>query len=170
MKVSRKISDAILKKMKYTFNPEEFHMGMNVEMEHQDVTNGNVVKTAKIAYLRSMWRNKMALLKDLLSEVTSQVPRRVQLMRVEAVLENIAPQLKEADQKKLAEVYIELKQLAEMLNETPYTIFNANQWGLLEMVLKGKVAEFKLLAEDIAEDNKDVDVWPLATALDTVLI
>jgi len=67
-----------------------------------------------------MWRNKMALLKDLLSEVTSQVPRRVQLMRVEAVLENIAPQLKEADQKKLAEVYIELKQLAEMLNETPY--------------------------------------------------
>ena len=35
--------------MGYTFNPEEFHMGMNVEMEHQDVTNGNVVKTAKIA-------------------------------------------------------------------------------------------------------------------------
>jgi exonuclease III len=35
--------------MKYTFNPEEFHKGMNVEMEHQDVTNGNVAKTAKIA-------------------------------------------------------------------------------------------------------------------------
>jgi hypothetical protein len=35
--------------MGYKFNPEEFHMGMNVEMEHQDVTNGNVVKTAKIA-------------------------------------------------------------------------------------------------------------------------
>jgi len=117
-----------------------------------------------------MWRNKMAQLKDLLNEVTNQVPRRVQLMRVEAVLENIAPKLKEADQKKLAEVYVELKQLAEMLNETPYTIFNAQQWGLLELVLKGKVAEFKLLAEDIAEDNKDVDVWPLATALDTVLI
>ena len=49
MKVSRKISDAIMKKMGYTFDPNEFHMGMNVEMEHQDVTNGNVVKTAKIA-------------------------------------------------------------------------------------------------------------------------
>ena len=49
MKVSRQISDAIMKKMGYTFNPEEFHMGMNVEMEHQDVTNGNVVTTAKIA-------------------------------------------------------------------------------------------------------------------------
>ena len=35
--------------MGYTFNPEEFHMGMNVEMEHQDVTKGNMVKTAKIA-------------------------------------------------------------------------------------------------------------------------
>ena len=49
MKVSRKISDAVLKKMGYKFDPEEFHKGMNVEMEHQDVTNGNVVKTAKIA-------------------------------------------------------------------------------------------------------------------------
>ena len=48
-KVSRKISDAVLKKMGYTFDPKEFHMGMNVEMEHKDVTNGNVVKTAKIA-------------------------------------------------------------------------------------------------------------------------
>ena len=49
MKVSRKISDAIMKKMAYKFSPEEFHMGMNVEMEHKDVTNGNVVMTAKIA-------------------------------------------------------------------------------------------------------------------------
>lgn len=49
MKVSKEISDAILKKMGYKFNPEEFHMGINVEMEHQDVTNGNIVKTAKIA-------------------------------------------------------------------------------------------------------------------------
>lgn len=48
-KISREISDTILKKMGYTFNPEEFHKGMNVEMEHQDVTNGNVVTTAKIA-------------------------------------------------------------------------------------------------------------------------
>ena len=48
-KVSRKISDAVLKKMGYTFDPKEFHMGMNVEMEHKDVTNGNVAMTAKIA-------------------------------------------------------------------------------------------------------------------------
>lgn len=53
-KVSRDISDAILKKMGYTFDPNEFHVGMNVELEHHDVTNGNVVTTAKItaAHLR----------------------------------------------------------------------------------------------------------------------
>lgn len=49
MKISRKTSDAILQKMKYPFSPEEFHTGMNIEMEHQDVTKGNIVKTAKIA-------------------------------------------------------------------------------------------------------------------------
>lgn len=112
----------------------------------------------------------MAQLKDLLNEVTSQVPRRVNLMRVEALLEKVAPQLSEKDQKKLAEVYIELKTLAESMNMTPYTIFNADHWNLLEMVLRGKVAEFKLIIEDISEDNKDVDCWPLAIALDTVLI
>jgi hypothetical protein len=48
-KISQEISDTILKKMNYPFDPSEFHMGMNVEMEHQDLTNGNVVMTAKIA-------------------------------------------------------------------------------------------------------------------------
>lgn len=35
--------------MGYKFNPAEFHLGMNTELEHQDVTHGNVVQTAKIA-------------------------------------------------------------------------------------------------------------------------
>lgn len=48
-KVSQTTSDAIMKKMGYAFDPNEFHMGMNVEMEHEDVTKGNIVKTAKIA-------------------------------------------------------------------------------------------------------------------------
>lgn len=47
--VSRSTSDAIMKHMGYTFDPEEFHKGMNVEMEHRDVTKGNIAKTAKIA-------------------------------------------------------------------------------------------------------------------------
>jgi len=112
----------------------------------------------------------MTRLKTLLNEVTSQVPRRVQLMRVEAVLEAVAPKLNAKDQTKLAGIYVELKTMAESLNATPYTVFNNEHWKLLEMILRGKVAEFKLIAEDIAEDNKDVDCWPLVKALDTILI
>jgi len=112
----------------------------------------------------------MAKLKDLLSEVTSQAPRRVELMRVEAILENIASKLSESEQKKIAEVYLDLKMMTDSLNMTPYTVFNNQHWTLLEMIVRGKVAEFKLIAEDIAEDNKDVDCWPLVKALDTILI
>jgi len=43
-----------------------------------------------------MWRNKMSTkLKDLLSE---NVENRVSLTRIEAILENLAPQLSEAEQ------------------------------------------------------------------------
>jgi hypothetical protein len=48
-KISREQSDKILDKMGYKFNPTEFFLGMNTELEHQDVTNGNVLTTAKIA-------------------------------------------------------------------------------------------------------------------------
>jgi Protein of unknown function (DUF5661) len=48
-KISRETSDKILNKMGYTFNPTEFFLGMNAELEHQDVTHGNMVATAKIA-------------------------------------------------------------------------------------------------------------------------
>mgnify|MGYP003644787420 CR=1 FL=1 len=115
-----------------------------------------------------MWRNKMSTrLRDLLNE---EVTRRVTLTRVDAILEDFAPQLKEKDQEKLAEVYVELQALVEMLNMTPLTIFNKDQWRLLEMVLVGKVAEFKLVLEDIKEDYETVDCWPLAKAIDGILI
>lgn len=39
----------IYKNMGYEFNPAEFYMGMNVELEHQDVTEGSLTKTAMIA-------------------------------------------------------------------------------------------------------------------------
>ena len=48
-KISRETSDKILDKMGYKFNPVEFYLGMNSELEHKDVTHGNMVMTAKIA-------------------------------------------------------------------------------------------------------------------------
>ena len=39
----------VYKNMGYDFNPAEFYTGMNVELEHQDVTEGSLTKTAMIA-------------------------------------------------------------------------------------------------------------------------
>lgn len=111
----------------------------------------------------------MKKLTDMLTEVTSKVPRRVTMTGVETILEKIAPKLSEAEQKKLAGVYLDLKILSESMNVTPYTIFNNEQWKLLEAVLIGKIAEFKLTIHSIAEDNEKVDCWPLIKAIDTIL-
>lgn len=109
----------------------------------------------------------MMKLTDLLTE--GRTSRRVNLMRVEVVMENLAHHLSSAEQKKLAEAYVNLCQVANVLNETPYTIFNVNEWKLLNMILAGKIAELRLIAEDIAEDNKDIDCWPLVKAIDLIL-
>jgi hypothetical protein len=114
-----------------------------------------------------MWRNKMSTkLKDLLLEETE---RRVSLVALESHLAELSTKLSEADQKKLAGALIELQMLVTSLNETPYTIFNHDHWKLLKMVLAGKVAELRLVAEDIAEDNKEVDFFPLMKIIDSIL-
>ena len=47
--VSEAEAKRIYKHMHYTFDFNEFLMGMNVEMEHKDVTEGDLTMTAKIA-------------------------------------------------------------------------------------------------------------------------
>ena len=106
-------------------------------------------------------------MKNLIKENTEN---RVNLMRLDAILEKLAPQLSTSEQEKLADVYIDLKEIANALNVTPQTIFNNADWKLLNMILMGKVAQMKLVVNEIAEDNKEVDCWPLMKALDLVLV
>lgn len=47
--ISKVDAKRIYDKMGYDFDFNEFLLGMNVELEHQDITKGNIVKTAKIA-------------------------------------------------------------------------------------------------------------------------
>lgn len=47
--ISRDEALRVHDQMGYNFNSEEFVKGMNVELEHQDVTEGSLVKTAMIA-------------------------------------------------------------------------------------------------------------------------
>jgi len=64
--VSKEDAKQIYDKMKYTFDFNEFLAGMNVEMEHKDLTNGDLEKTAMIAaaHLREL-PNYYTLLKKL---------------------------------------------------------------------------------------------------------
>jgi ribosomal protein S18 acetylase RimI-like enzyme len=47
--ISKEEVKRIYDKMGYDFDFDQFFLGMNTELEHKDVTHGNVVKTAKIA-------------------------------------------------------------------------------------------------------------------------
>ena len=47
--VSPEEAKKIYDKMKYNFDPREFLLGMQAELEHSDVTGGDLVLTAKIA-------------------------------------------------------------------------------------------------------------------------
>jgi hypothetical protein len=114
-------------------------------------------------------------LKDILTEghITNSMwtgTRAISLVRVNSLLNEFAPKLEKKEQEKLADAYAQLEILVESLNKTPYSIFNQDQWRLLNLVLMGKVAELQLVVEDIAEKNKDIDYWPLAKAIETILI
>ncbi len=47
--VSREEAKRFYDYLNYNFDFEQFYMGINVELEHQDVTEGSLVKTAMIA-------------------------------------------------------------------------------------------------------------------------
>jgi Protein of unknown function (DUF5661) len=49
MIISREKSDRVYNALRLSkYSPEQFHMGMNVELEHRDITRGNLLLTAKI--------------------------------------------------------------------------------------------------------------------------
>lgn len=47
--ISKEDAVRIYKIMEYEFDLHEFYTGMNVELEHRDVTGGSLLKTAMIA-------------------------------------------------------------------------------------------------------------------------
>lgn len=47
--ISKEEAKRIYNYMKYDFDFDQFVLGMNVELEHQDVTDGSLIKTAMIA-------------------------------------------------------------------------------------------------------------------------
>jgi hypothetical protein len=106
-------------------------------------------------------------LKDIL--LTEGTTNRVALQRLDALLCGVGEKLNKKEQEKLASAYVDLKELVDTLNMTPYTIFNHDHWKLLNIILMGKVAEIKLVIDEIAKNNKEIDCWPVMKAIDLIL-
>jgi hypothetical protein len=218
MKISLDTSNKILHRLKYNFDPHEFNMGINSELEHKNVTHGNMVMTAKIAAahlkenpkyysllkkyvetnedgmpsgvglnlpggsingapkpkdVKKMRKqlnteNVMVKLSDLILE-NAILERRINLQRVEMALEKILPELKPADKKTLETLFLPIKEMVEKTNAEPYTIFNAEKWRLICMIVYGQLAALHIAAEEIAEKNKDVNCLVLTRAINGIL-
>lgn len=72
--ISTEEAKRIYDKMGYDFDFDQFVMGMNVELEHQDVTDGDLEKTAMIAaaHLREI-PNYYTLLKKFVEKKNEQL-------------------------------------------------------------------------------------------------
>jgi len=111
----------------------------------------------------------MIRLKDILMEHGSK-ERRINLMKLEVLMEKLLPELTKAQATKLTQICTEIYQMATTLNETPYKIWNANpEWPLVKLALKSKLMEAKEEASKLLESDK-VDIRPFVKALDEFIL
>lgn len=110
----------------------------------------------------------MIRLKDLLNE--NMAERRINLVRVQTVMEKLYPELNEGQSKKLMELCTEVHMFASQLNMTPYirTESSLMEWKLLVMALQTKLNELKEEVIKVCE-NKKIDSTTVVKALDSVL-
>lgn len=107
------------------------------------------------------------LLKDLLRE---SAERRLNVMRIQVLVEKVLPEVTEAQSKKLVELMAEVSMLATNLNAIPYTIFNVTEWQIAIAATYMKVTELREEVVKISESGKTVNCAPLIKALDEVFI
>lgn len=111
-----------------------------------------------------MWRNKMSLLlKDLLRE---NMERRLNLMKVQAIMEKVLPEISKEQANKLSELFTEASIMATQLNMTPYTKFKMVEWQLSIGAVHAKLYELKEEVMKICEKENRVDLMPLVRALE----
>jgi len=110
----------------------------------------------------------MIRLTNLLNE--SMIERRVNLVRVQTVLEKLYPELNETQTKKIMELCTEAHMVASQLNTTRYvrTESSLMEWKLLALVLDSKLSELK---EEVVKacETKKIDSTTVVKALETVL-
>jgi hypothetical protein len=108
----------------------------------------------------------MIRLKDILLENTEN---RVNLMKLEALMEKMLPELTKTENTKLTQLCTEVHEMVGKFNTLPYTIHNRDDWTVLRIALMAKLLEIKTEAEKMVDSDK-VDVQPFIKALDEILV
>jgi hypothetical protein len=110
----------------------------------------------------------MIRLKDLLVE---NPENRVNLMKVQAVMEKLYPELTGEQSKKIMELCTEAHLMASQLNMKPVirTESSLAEWKLLVAAMNAKLAELKEEVVRVCEQKK-IDCRTVVKALDEVLV
>jgi len=111
--------------------------------------------------------SKTTSLKTLLRE---GVENRINLMKINTILEKIMTELTDKETKKLTEVCGEFSQMVNSLNTLPYTMFNMREWQVLLVATHLKLHEIKEEVTKIADKESKINFVPLIKALDEVLL
>jgi hypothetical protein len=107
----------------------------------------------------------MIRLRDVLKENTEN---RINLMKLEALMEKMLPALTKTQNTKLTQLCTELHEMVNSLNVLPYTIYNRTEWPVLQIALMTKLMELKTEVEKIIDSDK-IDVKPFIKALDELI-
>lgn len=106
------------------------------------------------------------LLKNIIRE---NVENRINLTKVNAILEKVLPEMKKAESEKITEMFSELALVVEEMNQMPYTMFNMEEWRMKVMATYFKVNQLKEEILKVCEGKEEV-ITPLISALDEVFI
>lgn len=108
----------------------------------------------------------MIRLQDILLENTEN---RVNLMKLQALMEKMTPELTKTENTKLTQLCTEVHDMVGQFNMLPYTIHNRDEWTVLRITLMAKLMEVKGEAEKLLDSDK-VDVKPFIKALDELIV
>jgi hypothetical protein len=111
----------------------------------------------------------MISLKTLILE---NAENRVNMMRVQTIMEKVYPMLTETQTKALMQLCTEIHMMVAQLNTKPYLRTEASmmEWKLLLAATQMKLNELKSEVLTIAESKEELNLVPLIKALDEVLI
>lgn len=134
------------------------------------VKQGKWVPAASGQQAGTLEENKTGMIRltQLLNE--NMAARRINLVRVQTIMEKLYPELTDSQSKKLMELCTEVHMMASQLNMTPYirTESSLMEWTLLVAGFKTKIHELKEEVVKVCEEKK-IDPTTAVKALDEVL-